>query len=208
MKCKECRKQLLAGPPGSFAQPSQEADVANHLETCEACAQFQQAQQRVAAGLQRLVQETNALPLNEQAEKALSAAFKRNAANNQPARTPSGPLLNFALASALCVLVVGVSLILQGRKQIAPIAPAEQAEATPEQFVAVPYVVPPAPYERTEVVRMQVSLSALEAMGFQVHTAQTGGSVTADVLCGQDGRVVAIALLPDSMIKHEGEVEE
>jgi hypothetical protein len=116
--------------------------------------------------------------------------------------------LTFALASALCVIAVIVAGVLHGRKQNAPFQMRAQVEAEPEQFVAVPYVVPPASYERTEVVRMQVSLSALEALGFQVHTAETGGSVTADVLCGQDGRVMAIAILSDSRIRPEERVKE
>jgi hypothetical protein len=99
-----------------------------------------------------------------------------------------------------------LSEIHRVERRVAPVERTNQAE--PERFVAVPYVIPPAPYERTEIVRMQVSLAALRALGFQVHTPETGGSVAADVLCGQDGRVVAIAVLPDSATKPSERMEE
>jgi hypothetical protein len=59
----------------------------------------------------------------------------------------------------------------------------------------VPYVAPLAPYERTETVRMDVSVAALIAAGFDVHIADAGAALPADVIIGQDGRPVAIRLI-------------
>ena len=73
----------------------------------------------------------------------------------------------------------------------APYRPPEQA------FVHVPYVAPPAPYERTEVKRMELSVATLLAAGLEVHMPAFGGTVRADVLLGQDGRALAIRLVPD-----------
>jgi hypothetical protein len=115
------------------------------------------------------------------------------------------PRLGIAFASMLCLLLVISAGIRRDGGHPVQIQESPQVE---EQYVKVPYVVQLAPWERTEVVRMQVSLSALSALGFQVHTPETGGSVTADVLCGQDRRVVAIAILPDSRIDSELEVQE
>jgi len=61
-------------------------------------------------------------------------------------------------------------------------------------FVQVPYVAPPAPYERVEVVHQTVPVAALIAAGFDVHVDDAGGSLPADVLVGQDGRVLAVRL--------------
>ena len=91
-----------------------------------------------------------------------------------------------SFASALATLaMVGVLLLLSP----APHRPPEQA------FVRVPYVVPPAPYERTEVMRMEVPVSTLLAAGLEVHVPAVEGTVRADVLVGQDGRALAIRLV-------------
>ena len=60
----------------------------------------------------------------------------------------------------------------------------------------IPYVAPLAPYERTQVVRMSVPVTALIAAGFEVHARDIGAAVRADVLIGQDGRAYAIRRVP------------
>jgi hypothetical protein len=61
-----------------------------------------------------------------------------------------------------------------------------------EPFIRIPFTAPPAPYERTEVMRMTVPVAALIAAGFEVHVADAGAAVPAEVLVGQDGRALAI----------------
>ena len=65
---------------------------------------------------------------------------------------------------------------------------------TEEVFMKIPYVIPPAPYERTEVVRMDVPVAALIEAGFTMNAAASD-SVPADVMVGQDGRPLAVAFL-------------
>ena len=60
-----------------------------------------------------------------------------------------------------------------------------------------PYVAPLAPYERAEVVRMDVSVAALRAAGLDVHVPDTGATVLADLVLGQDGRAHAIRLVSE-----------
>jgi len=206
MKCNECRNRLLMGPPGSFAPPSHDSDVADHLKNCESCTRFAAQQRRIATGLNHLAAETRAPSLNENTERTLAAAFEKSVTSRRPTWLQSAPRLAFAFASTLCLLVLLVTRVRDDEGRTAEVEPPGQTES--EAFMAVPYVVQLAPWERTEVVRMQVSLSALRTLGFQVHTAETGGSVTADVLCGQDGRVVAVALLPDSRTKSGERVQE
>jgi hypothetical protein len=76
-------------------------------------------------------------------------------------------------------------------------APKQQTAQAP--FVAIPYVAPPAPYERTEVRRMDVPIAALMAAGLEVRAMGAGGAVRADVLIGQDGRPLAIRLVKNSI---------
>jgi predicted anti-sigma-YlaC factor YlaD len=64
-------------------------------------------------------------------------------------------------------------------------------------FVAIPYTVPLAPYERASVVRTELSVTALIAAGFDVRPTDTAATFDAEVLVGQDGRARAIRLLPN-----------
>jgi hypothetical protein len=100
----------------------------------------------------------------------------------RPTRRRSALTLLAGLATAAMIAVFLLPLSLPHR-------PAE------EPFVRVPYVVPPAPYERTELVRMDVPVATLIASGLEVRVPALGGTVTADVLLGQDGRALALRLV-------------
>jgi hypothetical protein len=197
---------LLAGEREWLAYSSSEKELGEHLERCAECMRFLDRQQRLAEGIKRIAEETSGPVLSQKTERALATAFERSISRGRPGQRGSRLRVVFTFASALGLVLV----VLSGVHRVArPRAPGETARyAESEQFVMVPYVVPLAPYERTEVLRMKVSLSALQALGFQVHTPETGGSVAADVLCGQDGRVVAIAVLPDDLAKSNEKVEE
>ena len=104
------------------------------------------------------------------------------------------PWGKLSLVGALAALVfVGALLI----NRVAPVSqPAEATHRTSvEPFVQIPYVAPLAPYERTEVMRMDVPVAALIAAGFEVHVADPAAVIRADVLVGQDGRPHAIRLI-------------
>jgi hypothetical protein len=75
-------------------------------------------------------------------------------------------------------------------------AQAPQNPPKQQVFMRIPYVVPPAPYERTEIVRMDVPVAALIAVGFNVNAA-AGESISADVLVGQDSRPLAVRFPED-----------
>jgi invasion protein IalB len=61
-------------------------------------------------------------------------------------------------------------------------------------FIALPYVVQPAQYERIEVLRMSVPVAELIAAGLRVQ-ADPGELVEADVLFGQDRRARAVRIV-------------
>lgn len=92
-----------------------------------------------------------------------------------------------AAASIACIWTVAVY------RQPAP-APAAVAQ-TEQPFIPIPYVLPPAPYERVEVVRMNVPVAALIAAGLPVRTDDPGAQAEADVIVGQDGRPRAVRLV-------------
>jgi len=89
-------------------------------------------------------------------------------------------------ASALAALTLAVLAIHR------PSTPPHPAD-TP--FFEIPYTAPLAPYERTEVKRMDVPVAALIAAGFEIDAPDTGATLRADVLFGQDGRAHAIRII-------------
>lgn len=81
-----------------------------------------------------------------------------------------------------------------------PAVPPGVQDEVEQPFVPIPYVLPPAPYERVEVVRMKLPVAALIAAGFQMQTADLGAEAEADVIVGQDGRARAVRLISISSI--------
>jgi hypothetical protein len=137
-------------------------------------------------------------------ESALASLAAADAMESPPQRPPDALLAEFdkafhgrrprrfgwipSLAAAAC-LVLSVLLLAPQ-----PTRPA----ARQRPFVAIPYVAPLAPYERPQVIRMEVPMTALMAAGFEVHVPDVTAAVPADVLVGQDGRALAIRLLSGS----------
>ena len=142
-----------------------------HIRACAAC----------AAELQRM--ETAFSLFRESGKRWSEHWYGAPTAGRAQARS------RLALAGALAALTVAAVLLSR-----AP-APTGSKE---EPFVAIPYVVPPAPYERTVVVRMDIPVAALPSAGITVQMADLGGTVPADVLLGQDGRALAIRLVRNS----------
>jgi hypothetical protein len=103
-----------------------------------------------------------------------------------------------AAIGAIAASAVGVWMLHQraAPRPAAPPAIEAQAEAEPEQpFVPIPYVLPPDPYERVEIVRVKLPVSELIAAGFQMQTTDVGAQAEADVMVGQDGRPRAVRLI-------------
>jgi len=103
-----------------------------------------------------------------------------------------------ATVGAIAASAVG-AWMMQHRPVRTPAAPPPveaQAEAEAEQpFVAIPFMLPPAPFERMEVVHMKLPVTELIAAGFRLQTADLGAEAEADVIVGQDGRARAVRLI-------------
>jgi len=69
--------------------------------------------------------------------------------------------------------------------------PADDADP----FVAIPYTVPIDPRERAVVMRMEMPVTALAAVGLTVAASDPSASAQTDVIVGEDGRIRAIRLL-------------
>ena len=102
-------------------------------------------------------------------------------------------------AAGLAAAAFSAICVIADRQAPPPGAPAaEVVTQTEEPFVPIPYVTPLGPYERADVVRVNVPVTALIAAGARVGIASPGGTVQADVIVGQDGRAHAIRLVSNT----------
>jgi hypothetical protein len=101
--------------------------------------------------------------------------------------------LRLAWTMATCAAICAVLCVVL----LYPAPPQKSAEAGDAPFLEMPYVAPLAPYERAEVVRMEVPVAELTAAGLEVHVPDTRATILADVVLGQDGRAHAIRLVSD-----------
>lgn len=144
---------------------SQSGEAENHLRECAQCAKDVD-RTREALSLFR--------------ESGIQSAAYWQV---QPAGRRSWSWAPLVAATAALILVVAL------RHRTA--APPPAAPPIQEVFMRIPYVVPPAPYERTEIVRMDVPVAALIAAGIKMDRL-AGETVSADVLVGQDDRPLAV----------------
>ncbi|HEY1756235.1 MAG TPA: hypothetical protein VGG72_12615 [Bryobacteraceae bacterium] len=100
-----------------------------------------------------------------------------------------------AAAGAIAASIAVVWFIQHKPVQQPSVAAPPAAIELDQPFVPIPYVLPPGPYERVEVVRMKLPVSELIAAGYRLQTSDLGAQAEADVMVGQDGRPRAIRLI-------------
>lgn len=146
---------------------------------------------RLKGAMERLAAESRNAGPPPEIEQAVLAEFDR--ANRQRG------IRSWSILAGVIAASIALVLILEHRPGQQPPAmptPVAQDVAGSEQpFVPIPYVTPLAPYERAEVVRMEVPVAALIAAGLPMQTADAGAQAEADVVVGQDGRARAIRLV-------------
>jgi hypothetical protein len=176
MNCEEARAKAIEKAWSGL-------DAADpHFAACAECGVFLRGQLALGSALAVVAREVPDAP---DLEAKLLAEF--DAAARPVARRFRLWMPAFAGLAAL--LAVGVVVIHR---------PVAAPAITAEPFIEIPYIAPLAPYERTNIVRMDVPVSALIAAGFDVHSPDTGAAFAADVLFGQDGRAHAIRLISNS----------
>jgi len=63
------------------------------------------------------------------------------------------------------------------------------------EFIRIPYSAPLEPGERTEIVRVELPVSAFASTGLQIATSDTSAKAQADLVIGEDGMARAIRLI-------------
>jgi hypothetical protein len=173
MNCKQARalaiEQVRAG--STCLNP--------HVESCPECAQFLETQRELDSLFAAVSRD---VPEPPHLEARLAAEFEAAPRASTRWWIP----VTEATAASLTILA------------LATLHPIPPPHPVARPFVEIPYTAPLAPYERSEIVRMDLPVSALIAAGFEVDSPDTGAILRADVLFGQDGRAHAIRLLSNS----------
>jgi hypothetical protein len=140
-------------------------EAADHLRDCPGCA------------AQIADTEKSLLLFRNSAYRSVECS------RNQPQKQASRTSVRWAAAAVAITAALLIAVTLHRAPEVQP---------RQEVFLKIPYVIPPAPYERTEVIRMEVPVAALIEAGFTMN-APASDSVRADVLVGQDRRPLAVA---------------
>jgi hypothetical protein len=144
---------------------------------------------RLAKAMRRLAEDTAKVQPASQRELALLAEFDRWNRRRHHRRV-------WLSVAGLAAAALSTILLIVERPARPPVTGGVEATNKVEDpFVPIPYVTPLAPYERADVVRVNLPVTALVAAGVPVSTAAPSLTMQADVIVGQDGRAHAIRLV-------------
>ena len=154
-----------------------------HIKRCTGCADALRWFAEVESALRELGQGISRdHPVSADAKGRLAARIGSDVAVRRAAYP--------ALAAAV---VIAVALVILLKVQFHRELIAVRSE---RPFVAVPYLDPPDPRENTEVVRMNIPVETLLAMGYWT-SEEPDAIVPVDLLVGEDGRAHAVRPLSD-----------
>jgi hypothetical protein len=174
--CSQTKTLLMLAADGEL-DAEQIAGLEQHVESCAAChleqVRFRELNQDLGIYGDLLVRQNppRMIRLVAPPTKVRAAIF----------RMP----LAIALAASL---LLGAFLI---HRQ----SPVHPNVVTDQAFVPIPYVQPLYPDETATVMRMDVQVASLIAIGYKVGMIDPTAVVKADMLVGEDGRVHAVRLL-------------
>lgn len=183
MTCQQVREQIVAAVCEHVA-------IAEHCSRCAACERLRRNRAALNEAVAQLRMQTNSL---------VPSLHVRNAVLAQMAspmfRAQSQPWTQRWIAASLSAAVLILAIVCSVARHDHTMSPAPPHETAGDQFIAMPYVVPPAPYERTTIIRAEVPMQIMVAAGFKVYGDTMETTTPADVLYGEDGRILAIRLI-------------
>lgn len=190
MSCSEYGSGLIELARGGALPVGERQTLLVHVHGCAECARILDEQRALHASLERLSAEE--FPIDPGIEAHVLAQFDR-----APVRRAKRFAVRWLLAAGVAAAVsLGALWTLRWAPQ-KPATVTALREDTP--FLTIPYTIPVAPEERTEIVRMQIPVTALLAAGFHVRVSDPSAAVDADVVVSQDGRARAIRPLTISI---------
>jgi len=191
--------------------------VSVHVTECPDCSLFLEEQMALTTALTGLAADTVTAPPGD-LEFALLAEFERTRAARRRYFKPAAAM--GAIAAALAAFAVlhaprrparlqtAAPMKLAAVKPLVAVMPAPKPvpksvrrrpvpkpSDDPGPFVAIPYIVPLDPRERVTVMRVEMPVAALMAVGLTTAAPDPSASARADVVVGEDGRIHAIRLV-------------
>jgi hypothetical protein len=221
MTCHLWRSQLIELARGRLPSGSDSSDTTErnralaHVNVCPACSLFMEEQLGLTAAFEEFAADSDMVPpanlesivLSEfDANKsfygvhwkvAAAAIVAVAAALVWLAAIPHGHVIPSRVETAAAIRP---AVPVPDLPVIKPVSkPVRRRAAKPagdtEPFVAIPYTVPLDPRERAVVLRMDMPVTALVAVGLAVAAPDPRASAQTDVIVGEDGRIRAIRLL-------------
>jgi predicted anti-sigma-YlaC factor YlaD len=188
MFCEHARQQIE-----HMSQPEDaNAGLTQHLVECDSCRNLFEERRLLQDAIARLRSETSRVGPSRRVEQHVLAALNVQGLRPYAASDPWRWLVASALVSVtVLIVIVIVAFLMTTHRNPAVVI----VQAADEQFTAMPYVIPAAPYERTSVVRTEVPLQIMLSAGFHVQGEDLSSSILADVLYGEDGRILALRLV-------------
>ena len=195
-----------------------------HLAQCPECAARLSNQLSIKRGLRALAGHMNRIGAPPRVETHLRAAFRAHVdaqpgalASSRTHFRPAIPVFAWSAAAALFAIAVFLSAGRQpGVRSTVPsrgaeiatselraemgrettVAAAEPTTLTAENgFIPLPNATQIGPDEEAHIVRVEVSRSAMIALGYDVQPERATESVQADVMLGNDGLARAVRFL-------------
>jgi hypothetical protein len=163
----------------------------SHIKRCAGCAATLAQFAEIESGLRGLGQTmTRSHLASVNARSRLAARMRSDTLAHRGTR----------LALALAAAIGAATVILLS----VPTRPEPAVVRGERPFVAIPYLAPLDPQENTEVVRMNIPVETLLAMGYCI-SEEPDNAVPADVLIGEDGRAHAVRPLSDIELAGRGD---
>jgi hypothetical protein len=219
MSCREFERSLMDRARSRPMDAALRTALTAHLEICARCRGALERQLRLSAAMETLAEQTAGVSAPPAVERAVLAELNAVPAGGRR-RWIYGAVGGALAASLAMALWLNRPVPKKVEAHVTPPAVAHEApepapvktvaaspvkrrakpKASPAPnpeapFVAIPYTLPIEPWERIDVVRMDMPVAALIAAGVPVGVVDPSARARTDVLMGQDGRARAVRLV-------------
>jgi hypothetical protein len=193
--CTKARRLMAGFIDGDLAEEQSARDLhwfETHIQSCEDCRvrldRFTVIDGELIGWGQGLDRQN---PRRQSERERLSAKFGSNTA------VLPFPATSWIVAAVIATTAILLLVAVPHQPQTDPKTSGQRADHLERPvFVQIPYLAPLDAREYATVVRIDLSVATLIAMGYHI-TADPGAIVPADVLVGEDGRAHAVHVLSD-----------
>ncbi len=219
MNCGLWRNSLMELARGRLSDSTERNSAMAHVSECRDCRLFLEEQKALTAVMAEVSTATTMAPPADLESIVLSEFRRVRSLGHRDLKLASAILAAAAALSGIAVIqrrhvtpprpgkpvraliaetttippAIGTAVI-SVRKPVRPRkAPKPAVDSAP--FVAIPYTLPLDPLERVTIMRMELPVAALMAVGLAASIPDPGASAQADVVVGEDGRIRAIRLV-------------